>query len=80
MSNKTYIGEGHYKSDDGREFMSIWTFKIKFGIRSNNTQQNYEDAVALSNVSKFRGPFSQSPNFKEGWMYEVEALKSFYEI
>lgn len=80
MSNKTYIGEGHYRSDDGKEFMSIWSFKKKFGVFSNNTEQNYQDAIALSDVSKFRGPFSQSPNFKEGWMYEVEALKSFYKI
>lgn len=80
MSNKTYVGEGHYRSDDGKEFMSIWTFKKLNGIRTNSTELNYQDAIELSNVSKFRGPFSQSPNFKEGWMYEVEALKSFYKI
>lgn len=78
MIDKTYIGEGHYEGENGKEYMSIWTFKRNNNIGTNNRDQNYEDAIALSDTDKFKGPFNKSEEFKQGWMYEVNALKSFY--
>jgi len=80
MTDKTYIGEGHYNDNDGNEYMSIWSFKIAFDVADNNNQQNYADAKALGSVEKFWGPFNESKNFKEGWMFELSALKSFYNF
>lgn len=80
MNDKEYLGEGHYRDQDGNEFMSIWTFKRAFEVGNNNNQQNYEDAKALAGVKKFWGPFNKSQYFKEGWMFEINGLKSFYNI
>lgn len=80
MTDKTFIGEGHYRDENGTEFMSIWSFKKAFNVGSNNRDQNYEDAIALGSANKFWGAFNQSQYFKEGWMFEVSALNSFYSI
>ncbi len=75
MQNKIYISEGHYKDENGSEYMSIWTFKIKNKISGGD---NFADAKAISCGDKFWGPFNESNRFKEGWMYNVTCLKEFY--
>jgi hypothetical protein len=75
MENLNFIGEGHYRDNNGKEYMSIWTYKIKNGIR---TGDNYQEAKDIPCTDKFWGPFSKSPNFKEGWMYNVSDLNEFY--
>jgi hypothetical protein len=76
MQNKIYISEGHYKDNDGNEYMSIWTFKRTNGLQID-TNQNYEDAKSISCSDKFFGPFNASNRFKEGWMYNVNCLREF---
>lgn len=80
MSGKTFIAEGHYRDDNGNEYMSIWTFKNNFQVTPNNTDQNYTDAKAMECSDKFRGAFHTSNRFKEGWMYNVICLKQFYNL
>jgi hypothetical protein len=75
MSDKTNIGEGHYKDEIGNEYMSIWTYKRKNSITNGD---NYEDALALNSADKFKGPFNVTNRFKEGWMYNVTDLKEYY--
>jgi hypothetical protein len=75
MSDKTNIAEGHYSDDNGNEYMSIWTYKRKNNIGGGN---NYEDALALNASDKFKGPFNVSDRFKEGWMYNVNDLNTYY--
>lgn len=77
MENKNYISEGHYSDNNGTEYMSIWTFKRKYNI---NKGDNYEDAKAIFCPDKFWGAFNQSNRFKEGWMYNLECLKKFYNV
>lgn len=79
MSDLTYISEGYYRNENN-EYMSIWTFKIKNGIKPNDTEQNYEDAKNIPCADKYKKPFNASNKFKEGWMYNVNDLKEFYNI
>jgi len=78
MADKTNIGEGHYRDDNGNEYMSIWTYKNKNHIEPNTNGANYEDARNISCNDKFWGPFHESNQFKNGWMYNVEDLNEFY--
>jgi hypothetical protein len=78
MNDKTFLGEGHYKGNDGVEYMSVWTFKKKYFINPNNTDANGEDALQMQHFNRFKGPYNQSNRFFEGWMYDVEQLKEFY--
>lgn len=78
MNDKTFISEGHYKDNEGVEFMSIWTFKKKNFINPNTTEANGQDALQMQDFNRFRGPYNQSPNFKEGWMYDTRQLNEFY--
>ena len=75
MGNKTYIGEGHYKDDDGNEYMSIWTYKRKHNITSGN---NFEDAKKISCDDKFWGNFNMSDEFKKGYIYNVKCLIEYF--
>lgn len=78
MNDKTFLGEGHYRGNDGVEYMSIWTFKKKNYISPNDRFANADEALQIQHFNRFRGPFNQSRDFKEGWMYDVEQLKEFY--
>jgi hypothetical protein len=69
------IGEGHYKDENGNEYMSIWTYKRKNNIYGGD---NFEDAKALSSSDKFKGPFNATNRFKEGWMYNLNDLDAYY--
>lgn len=75
MDDKTYLGEGHYIDGNGKEYMSIWTYKRKNGI---TTGDNFQEAKDIVCNDKFRGPFNSSDRFKEGWMYAVDCLNKFY--
>lgn len=78
MNDKIFLGEGHYKDNEGVEFMSIWTFKKKNFINPNNRDANGQDALQMQGFNRFRGPFTQSEDFKEGWMYDTRQLNEFY--
>ena len=77
MDDKEFISEGHYRDNNGNEYMSIWTYKRKNGL-SGDSSQNYQDAKDISCGDKFWGPFNASNRFKEGYMYNVECLNDFY--
>ncbi|NBR15566.1 MAG: hypothetical protein EBU01_13470, partial [Crocinitomicaceae bacterium] len=53
-------------------------------LNTKEEQQLKEALLTLSRFkgmqqfNRFRGPFNQSRDFKEGWMYDVEQLKEFY--
>jgi hypothetical protein len=53
-------------------------------LNTKEEQQLKEALLTLSrfkgiqHFNRFRGPFNQSRDFKEGWMYDVEQLKEFY--
>jgi hypothetical protein len=72
-----FITEGHYK-DESAEYMSIWTFKKKKGIKPNSNAINYEDAISISCSDRKWLPFNASNQFKNGWHYNVICLEDFY--
>lgn len=71
-----YINEGHYRDNNGNEYMSIWTFKQINNIPDGD---NYQDAKEILCSDKFWGPFNQSNRFKEGYMYSIICLRRFYK-
>jgi hypothetical protein len=78
MNDKTFLGEGHYRDNEGVEFMSVWTYKKKNFINPNNTEANGQVALQMQGFNRFKGPYSKSPNYREGWMYDTRELKEFY--
>jgi hypothetical protein len=78
MENKQFVGEGHYRDNNGNEYMSIWTYKKLRGIQPNDNSVNFEHAKEIICFDKIWGPFNQSPVFKEGYMYNVECLDNFF--
>lgn len=77
MENISYVAEGYYKDNNGKEYMSIWTFKRKNGI---TTGDNFEEAKAINCSDKFKAPFNATDRFREGWMYSVVCLVEFYGV
>ncbi len=75
-----YLGNGHY-SHDGKEWMSIWTFKNR---NVAGTTENTNDANALdSKLLLMEG----NPNhtckpdfgfFREVYIFPIDVLKDFY--
>jgi len=78
MDNKIFISEGHYRDNNGNNYMSIWTYKNTNGIFPNDNQTNYNDAKKINCSDKFWGAFNASNKFKEGYMYNVECLDNFF--
>jgi hypothetical protein len=80
MNNLEYISEGYYRNrNSGQEYMSIWTFKQNNGMGRGSNDENYNDAKNIRCIDKHWMPFSQSENFKSGYVYNVIDLKEFYE-
>lgn len=79
MDDLEYISEGYYKNpNNGKEYKSIWTFKIDNCMGRGTNEQNYEDAKNIHCSDKYWKPFTQSENFKSGYVYNVTDLKNFY--
>lgn len=74
-NTRTFIAEGHYRDADGTEYMSIWTYKRTHRIFGGD---NSAEALQMQNFKRFRGPFTQSPDYKSGYMYDVNQLQQFY--
>jgi hypothetical protein len=73
-----YLGNGHYNIN-GKEYMSIWTFKNKYGIEPNNSKVNDADGQELI----FGGTeyFESIPDFGNSslvYIYPLEELEYHY--
>lgn len=80
MDDLILISEGYYRNNKtSEEYMSIWTYKQQNGIVRGTNDKNYNDAKNIKCIDKHWRPFSQSENFKSGWVYNVNDLKKFYE-
>lgn len=79
MGNLEYMSEGYYKNKQNeQEYMSIWTYKQQNGMGKGSNESNYDDAKRIKCNDKYWMPFTQSENFKSGWVYNVNDLNSFY--
>lgn len=79
MMDLQYISEGCYRcKSTGNEYMSIWTFKQHNGMGRGTNEINYADAKRIKCLDKHWMPFTQSENFKSGWIYNVNDLNEFY--
>jgi hypothetical protein len=83
MYNKTseeYISNGHYRIN-GEDFMSVWTFKKKYGIFPNTNQSNGEDGQTLmSEDVTFYPTKPDFGGFNTIYVYPVTELKKFYNV
>lgn len=78
--SKEYIGNGHYRVG-GIDFMSIWTFKKKYGLEPNTTDVNGSEGQDLNRLGF--NMHSSTPDFggfSTIYIYPVEQLKKYYAI
>ena len=79
-SRKEYVSNGHYKIN-GKDFMSIWTFKKVFGVNHNNTNVNgAEGKNLIAQGIKFFVSKPDFGGFNTIYIYPVCKLIHYYKI
>jgi hypothetical protein len=74
-----YRGNGHYEIN-GDEFMSIWTFKNKHGIKSDTTANGDEGKEIASKGSVTHTSTPDFGQFSKIIIYSVKSLEEFYGV
>ncbi|MBX3164458.1 MAG: hypothetical protein KF900_08255 [Bacteroidetes bacterium] len=75
-----YIENGHYKINEV-DFMSVWTFKNKYGIKPNdNTNNGTQGKELIQRGIEYHASTPDFGGFEEIYIYPVEALKNYYGV
>jgi hypothetical protein len=75
-----YLGNGHYRHSD-KEWMSVWTFKNKFGAPTENTNDinGREGKRLIADGMPYHKSKPDFGSFSEIFIYPVEVLQKFYD-
>ena len=79
-TSNEYLSNGNYNLD-GREFMSIYSFKKKHNLNPNNHSSNgTEGQELISNKVECHTCKPDFGNFDKVFIYPINELEKFYGI
>lgn len=78
LVNPTRLGNGHYCSQDGNEYMSIWTYNKKF----NTSMNTYNAATDLrqERVPYIEVPTETNTPYKTVLGFRVEDIHDYVDL